>query len=295
MEKVVLNAYAKINPFLEITGKRADGYHEIDSLMMSLSLYDTVTLTKTDSGISITADVAGVPTDKRNIAYKAARVLLDVCTDACGVHIDIKKRIPTEAGMGGGSADGAAVLVGLNKLLGEPFSTDELCAFGATVGADIPFCVRGGCIRVVGIGDVVVEQLPVPKLHILVAKGREGISTPAAYAALDSRHADFCGYVPRIPADILTSIKNGDQSGIACGFYNIFEQALDALAPSAKALKDRLAALSRGALLCGSGTAVFAVFDNEPQAYEAKDLLFKDGLISFAEVCTTKPCGVEFV
>ena len=295
MEKIVLNAYAKINPFLEITGKRADGYHEIDSLMMSLSLCDTLTLTRSDGGISITSDASGVPTDKRNIAYKTARLLLDASADTRGVHIDIQKRIPTEAGMGGGSADGAAVLVGLNKLLGEPFSTDELCAFGAAVGADIPFCVRGGCIRVGGIGDVVLEHLPVPKLYVLVAKGREGISTPAAYAALDSRCADFCGYSPKVPADILASVKNGDKIGIVGGFYNIFEQALDGLAPSAKALKDRLDAPSQGALLCGSGTAVFAVFDNEAQAYAAKALLSKDGHVSFAEVCTTMPYGVEIV
>ena len=99
MEKLVLNAYAKINPFLEITAKRSDGYHEIDSVMMSVSICDTVTLTRAEEGITITADVPSVPTDSRNIAYKVAARLIEAVGDTRGVHIDIKKRIPSEAGM----------------------------------------------------------------------------------------------------------------------------------------------------------------------------------------------------
>lgn len=292
MEKLILNAYAKINPFLEITSKRPDGYHEIDSVMMSVSIHDTVTLTRTDGGITLTADAPSVPTDSRNIAYKVAARLLDAAGDTRGVHIDIKKRIPTEAGMGGGSADGAAVLVGLNKMLGEPLTTDELCALGARVGADIPFCVRGGCIRVGGIGEKVAETLSVPKLHILVAKMGEGISTPAAYSALDSLYGDFVAYSPQTPTELLHSVKNGEKIS---GLYNIFEQALDTLAPKTKVLKNRLAQLSRGALLCGSGTAVFFVFDNERDALAAKTALQKDSAISFVEVCTTMPFGVEII
>ncbi len=292
MEKLVLNAYAKINPFLEITAKRPDGYHEIDSVMMSVSIHDTVTLTRTNGGITLTADAPSVPTDSRNIAYKVAARLLDAAGDTRGVHIDIKKRIPTEAGMGGGSADGAAVLVGLNKMLGEPLTTDELCVLGARVGADIPFCVRGGCIRVGGIGEKVAETLSVPKLHILVAKMGEGISTPAAYSALDSLYGDFVAYSPKTPTELLCAIRN---EGNLDGLYNIFEQALDTLAPKTKMLKNRIAQLSRGALLCGSGTAVFAVFDDERDALEAKTALRKDSTISFVELCTTMPCGVEII
>ncbi len=292
MEKLILNAYAKINPFLEITEKRPDGYHEIDSVMMSVSVCDTITLTRTERGIAITADAPSVPTDSRNIAYKVAARLIEAVGDTRGVHIDIKKRIPTEAGMGGGSADGAAVLVGLNKMLGEPLSVDELCALGASVGADIPFCVRGGCIRVGGIGEKVAETLPVPKLYILVAKMSEGISTPAAYATLDALYGGFSEYSPKLPTELLRTIKNKEKIS---GFYNIFEQALDTLAPSTKILKGRLSELSRGALLCGSGTAVFAVFDNERDALAAKTALQKDSAISFVEVCTTMPFGVEII
>ena len=292
MEKLILNAYAKINPCLETTAKRTDGYHEIDSVMMSVSVCDTLTLTRTDGGITITADTPSVPTDSRNIAHKVAARLLGATGDTRGVHIDIKKQIPTEAGMGGGSADGAAVLVGLNKMLGEPLTVDELCALGASVGADIPFCVRGGCIRVGGIGEKVTEILSVPKLHILVAKTREGISTPAAYSELDSLCGDFCNYSPQAPTELLRSMKNEEKIS---GLYNIFEQALDALAPSTKMLKNRLAQLSQGALLCGSGTAVFAVFDNERDALAAKTALQKDSAISFVEVCKTMLCGVEIL
>lgn len=292
MEKLVLNAYAKINPFLEITAKRSDGYHEIDSVMMSVSICDTVTLTRAEEGITITADVPSVPTDSRNIAYKVAARLIEAVGDTRGVHIDIKKRIPSEAGMGGGSADGAAVLVGLNKMLGEPLTVDELCALGASVGADIPFCIRGGCIRVGGIGEKVVEVLPVPPMHILVAKMREGISTPAAYATLDALYGGFSEYSPKLPTELLRTIKNKEKIS---GFYNIFEQALDTLAPSTKILKGRLSELSRGALLCGSGTAIFAVFDNEQDAIKAKLSLQRDTSLSFVEVCKAMPNGVEII
>jgi 4-diphosphocytidyl-2-C-methyl-D-erythritol kinase len=295
MDKVILNAYAKINPFLEITAKRADGYHEIDSVMLSLSLHDTLELTATDGGITLTSDAPCVPTDKRNIAYKVAQKLLDVTKEARGVHIDIKKRIPTEAGMGGGSADGAAVLVGLNRLLGEPLSTDELCRIGASVGADIPFCIRGGCVRVGGIGEVVKETLPTPKFHVLVAKTQEGISTPVAYSALDVHCGDFCNYAPKDPAALILAIKKNALNDISKELYNVFEHTLDELAPHTAKLKTKLAALSSGALLCGSGNAVFAVFENELSASKARDVLLSDPMITFAEVCETKPYGIEFV
>lgn len=295
MDKVILNAYAKINPFLEITAKRQDGYHEIDSVMLSLSLHDTLELTATDGGITLTADAPCVPTDKRNIAYKVAQKLLDVTKEARGVHIDIKKRIPTEAGMGGGSADGAAVLVGLNRLLGEPLSIDELCQIGASVGADIPFCIRGGCVRVCGIGEAVKETLPTPKLNVLVAKTQEGISTPVAYSALDARCGDFCNYFPKDPAALIRAIKENALRDISKELYNVFEITLGDLAPHTAKLKTKIAALSEGALLCGSGTAVFAVFENEIDASNIRELLLADPMISFAEVCETKPCGVEFI
>lgn len=295
MDKVKLNAYAKINPFLEITSKQADGYHEIDSVMLSVSLHDTLELALTDEGITITADPSGVPTDKRNIAYKVAQRLLEATNKSCGVHIDIKKRIPTEAGMGGGSADGAAVLVGLNRLLGEPLSVNELCAIGASVGADIPFCVRGGCVRVGGIGDTVKETLSAPRLNILVAKTREGISTPVAYSALDARCGDFRDYAPKDPAHLLCAIKEDSVRDICGGLYNIFEQILDDLAPQTAKLKAKLAAISAGTLLCGSGNAVFAIFDSASEACKVRDLLCEDPVISFAEVCVTKPFGVEFI
>lgn len=291
MEKLVLNAYAKINPFLEITSRRRDGYHEIDSVMLSVSICDTITLAFAECGITITTDAPNVPTDSRNIAHKVATRLLEAVGDARGVHIDIKKRIPSEAGMGGGSADGAAVLIGLNKMLGEPLDVDALCALGASVGADIPFCIRGGCIRVGGIGEKVTEVMPVPNWHFLVAKTREGISTPAAYSTLDELYVGFGSYSPQMPTELVRAIKNKEKIK---GFYNIFEQALDALAPNTKILKDRLSELSSGALLCGSGTAVFAVFDNEKDAIEAKLTLQKDTSLSFVEVCNTMPYGVEF-
>ena len=178
MNSLVLSAKAKINIYLDVTGKRADGYHLLETVMHTVSLCDTVTLTKTDrSGIEISCSEPLIPCNEKNIAYKCAAAFFEKTGISGGsVSIDIIKRIPSQAGMGGGSADGAAVLTGLDRLFETDLSENELVSIGAKIGADIPFCIKGGCGYCTGIGEI-IEPLPAIRGCVLIGKGKAGIST----------------------------------------------------------------------------------------------------------------------
>ena len=184
-------AYAKINLSLDITGKRADGYHLLETVMQSVSLYDTVRVERAEE-FSVSCSNPHVPL-QGNIAEKAARAFLAAAGLSGGASIHIEKRIPMEAGMAGGSTDAAAVLRALNSLCGERFSRQELCSIGAGIGADVPFCVVVGTCLARGIGE---QLTPLPSMmpcRILVVKPSEGISTAAAYRMLDESGLSLSG------------------------------------------------------------------------------------------------------
>ncbi len=262
-----INANSKINLFLEITGKLPNGYHTVDTVMQSVSMADSLELELIPSkkGIKISCNIPAIPTDERNIAYKTAKAYLDTTGADCGVRISIKKSIPSEAGMGGGSADGAAVLVGLNELCGNPLTESKLEEIASMHGADIPFCVRGGTKRLLGIGTETVETYISPSLPIVIAKPGCGISTPQAYRKLDAMFSDFLDFKPILPTR-LTDILSGSSDDYADSLFNRFEHALDELCPISKSLIDFLKDNSHGSLLCGSGAAVFAIADSTSHA-----------------------------
>lgn len=268
-------APAKINLFLEIIGKLDNGYHTVDTVMQSISLADTVSLELLPSreGVVISCDISGIPTDERNIAYKTAKAYLEASGADCGVHIDIKKRIPSEAGMGGGSADGAAVLVGLNHLCGSLLSFEHLHELASSKGADIPFCIEGGTKRLVGIGTEVCKSFETPLLPIVIAKPQCGISTPAAYGCLDKLHADFISHSPVAPDKLLLALQNGDTESIADNMYNRFEEVQSLLALEVCELTAFMRDNSHAAMLCGSGTAVFAVSDSDADAERLEKMI----------------------
>ena len=171
MDSVTLNAYAKINLYLDITGRRTDGYHTIETVMHSISLCDTVEITKITGETEIICSDSSIPCDKSNIAYKCAAAFFEhTGISGSNVRISIIKRIPSQAGMGGGSADGAAVLKGLNKLYCTGLSLQELCDIGVKTGADIPFCIVGGCGYCTGIGEE-ISPLPLLSGTVLIGKG----------------------------------------------------------------------------------------------------------------------------
>lgn len=268
MDSLVLNAKAKINLYLDVTGKRADGYHLLETVMHTVSLCDTVMLTKTGrSGIEISCSDPLIPCNEKNIAYKCAAAFFDKTGISSGeVSIDIIKRIPSQAGMGGGSADGAAVLTGLDLLFETGLSENELISIGARIGADIPFCIKGGCGYCTGIGEI-IEPLPAMCGCVLIGKGQAGISTAEAFGKIDSLGSGIG----------ITGIKQifGNVSSltdIASYCRNIFDDvtSLEEVTDIKRIMKENGAVCSA---MTGSGSAVFGLFESENVAFKAQEVL----------------------
>ena len=253
--KVVGDAPAKINLTLNMEGRRADGYHLLSSVFQAISLSDTVVLTNRDEeGIVLSLSDPKLPCDERNTAYKAARVFFEYTGIAPSVSVYVEKRIPQQAGLGGGSSDAAGVLVGLNELYDAGLSLRELCMLGEKVGADVPFCIVGGTAMVTGIGEIIEPLVPLPACHIVVAKPEVGVSTAEAYRAVDS--------VETVRADqsaMRSAIENGDIAAVGLLLSNAFEQALSI--PEVENLLSSMRAFSPlGCRMSGSGSAVYALF-----------------------------------
>ena len=270
-----INANAKVNLFLEITGRRSDGYHMVDTVMQEVSVADTLLLQllPQNEGIRIKTNIDSIPTDERNIAYKAARRFFERAQVDCGVEIFIAKGIPHEAGMGGGSSDGAAVLKALNELCGNPLEKHELHEIAASMGADVPFFIYGGTALMSGIGTDLVSKLTSPELDIVIAKPSVGISTPAAYGYLDSLYDDFHNHTPIYSKPLIDALEAADSLEVARCMFNRFEEAADKLCPQVKALREFMSNNSYAAMLSGSGSAVFAIAESSLHANKIRDLI----------------------
>ena len=184
-------AYAKINIALDVREKRDDGYHDVRMIMNQIGLHDIVSLSLNDSDeITVSSDSANIPCDNSNLAYKAARLFFEVASkegiETGGVDIHIEKNIPVSAGLAGGSADAAAVLKGLNELYNYALSRRELLAIGASIGSDIPYCIVGGCSYAYGRGEKLKHLESINKAYVLLVKPEFGVSTGAAYNAIDN-------------------------------------------------------------------------------------------------------------
>lgn len=283
--RVTVEAPAKLNLTLDVVGRRADGYHELESIMQSVDITDTVTAEpdSTVGAVSLTVSGNAIPCDpEKNTAVRAARLFLQTTGVGTGVRLTVHKRIPQQAGMGGGSADAAAVLVALDALYGTHLPTEELCAMGARIGADVPFCVLGGTAYVTGIGEKLIPTAPLPPCYFTVAQPAEGVSTAAAYAALDAA-------IPSERPDhavALEALRAGDLPRLAGQMINVFEAAT--ALPGVAALRQRMSAFSPLACrMTGSGSAVFAVFTDEERAIACADAVRPIDPGAF--VC--RPCG----
>ena len=278
---VTAQACAKINLFLDITARRPDGYHSLNSVMQQISLADTLTLTLGSRGdaIALTTDHGALECDEHNLIWRAARAFFAALGESRDLAVHLTKRIPMQAGLGGGSADCAAALRGLNSLCGDPFSVDALCTMGAALGADVPFCVLGGTARAEGIGELLTPLTPMPDCAIVVAMGRETMPTPAAFRALDGMYDNFITRTPKQAAYDSLIANLVDLPALASGMYNIFE---DAVFPALPALPERLQLLTaNGALgvrMSGSGAAVFGLFEDFTAAERAAGALRQGGV-----------------
>ncbi len=265
LNRVTVLAPAKLNLALDVVGLLPNGYHNLDMTMQAISLYERVILSRS-SGLSLTLPGSPVAANDSNTAIKAAIAFFQYTGLLAGVDITIYKNVPVRAGMAGGSADAAAVLVGLNALYGAKLSMSELCALGAKIGADVPFALMGGTCRVQGVGDVMKALPPMPDCWFTIVMPDYGVSTPEAFAAYDkvgsSVHPDCEAQEKAIRAESLTDIC------AAAG--NALEECSGARDNEAikTALKEYGAIT---ALMTGSGAAVFGIFTDEASARSAAD------------------------
>ena len=290
MRSIEVNAYAKINLSLDIVGRREDGYHTVDMVMQSVSLGDIVRVTVNDTGeISLSCSKPHIPTEIRNTAYKAARYFLDVTGISNGVEIYIEKRVPDQAGMGGGSADAAAVLRALNKLCEEEYgeallNTADLLYLGMRIGADVPFCILNGTQRCGGVGEVMVPLADMPACGLVIVKPDVSVSTPEAYKQCDTKPDSGKRYTP----EMVYAVEERSLSNIACALGNRFDDALQI--PEVQNIKEALLrAGAENAVMTGSGSAVFGIFKDIETAEKAASILDK----SMGEIFTAAPISAE--
>lgn len=265
---VTILGRAKINLTLDILGLREDGYHEIATVMQSLALADTLTLTQQKEGITLRIDLPGLEADERNLAHRAAALIMNECGVRGGVHIDIVKRIPVAAGLAGGSADAAATLRGMNELYALGLSDEDLCRLGAKLGSDIPFSIMGGTVLATGRGEIMQHLADFPATHVVLAKPSASVSTPWAYRSYDAHppelHPDNAAF--------LEALTRGDRTRCIELVCNVLEPVTEAAHPVIGDYRTRMRA--HGALcamMSGSGPTVFGLFAEERAARAAAE------------------------
>ena len=274
VRSITVPAYAKLNLTLDILGKRDDGYHEMQMVMQTVSLHDDVTVTLTDGkGITCRVDGAALPCDERNLAVKAARAFCEAMDYGGGIDIALIKRIPSEAGMAGGSADAAAVLRALRELVSPTLTDERLEQISASVGSDVPFCIRGGTQLAEGRGEKLTVLKPAPRFFVAVCKPDFPISTPELFHRVDAR-TSRC----RPDTDgICAALADGDMPRLARRMYNVFEDVLTHREGEIAAIKSRLLdGGALGAVMSGTGSAVFGLFADADSAAYAKRRLARD-------------------
>lgn len=287
MENIKALAFAKINLSLDITGRRDDGYHLLSTVMQSVSLCDLLYFEKSkQNGIFITCDDDSIPTGEKNIVCKAAAKLFERYGER-GVKIHIEKKIPHGAGLAGGSADAAATLLALNELFELNASKDELLNIGVSVGADVSFCMCGGTVLCEGIGEKLTPLEPLDNFYALIVKSDVLSPTDAAYKRYDEANISSSFNQD----ELLSTIAQGDIATLSKNLYNVFE-----LVTPKEVINEAKAALiesgALGAIMTGSGSAVFGLFDKESDAKKAYSELTR----RFPFVHLAKPVqnGVEF-
>lgn len=267
MEQIIKRAYAKINLALDVLWKRADGYHEVKMIMQTVDIYDTLIFTKrAEPGIVLKTDAEELSTGADNLIYKAAQSLMKEAGIMQGVEIMLQKRIPIAAGMAGGSTDAAAALAGLNELFALDFSLEKLQELGVALGADIPYCLMGGCALSEGIGEVLTKLPEPPQCMLVIAKPNINVSTRFVYENL---HAERLSYHPDVDG-MIEAIQSGSLKGITDRLGNVLETVTIREYPVIDDMKELMKnAGAENALMSGSGPTVFGIFTKEECAEKA--------------------------
>lgn len=270
MNEITLKANAKINLSLDVVGKFDDGYHSLKTIMLEIPLFDIVTVEKTPSEIALSSSLSRLPLGEKNTARRAAVKFFEMAGLSGGARIHIEKNIPVGSGLGGGSADAAAVLSGLNKVYGEPLSKTALLAAALEIGADVPFCLTGGACLATGRGEELTPLAPMPPAFIVLAKPNFSVSTRRVFQGLSleqiKTRPDTRG--------MLKALENGDLVGISVRLYNVLEGVTAKMHQEIEQYKDIfLDSGAIGSVMSGSGPSVFGIFKNGAPAKKAGEKL----------------------
>lgn len=288
MRAIKERANAKINLFLDVISRREDGFHDIKTVMHSISLADEVTViykpsAKTNIRISLKGN-RFLPVDEKNLAYKAAKLFLDSAKITADIEIRLEKRIPVAAGLAGGSSDAAATLRAMNKIFGRLFGERALYRMAEILGSDVPYCLYGKTALCEGRGEILTKLPDGLNLNVVVAISNERVSTPVAYAGLDGAFSNFDGTKktvdPSVYDNLIISLESGDLTG-EC-LFNIFEKTVFDVCPRALKIKNTMYELgAQYALMSGSGPSVFGVFKNKADAEKACSALKAEKITAF--------------
>jgi len=279
MDKTIEKSFAKLNLALDVVSKRADGYHELSMIMQSIELHDIVAIEKrNDEKILISCDKHYIPTDERNIAHKAATVFMNNFSERFGVNIDIQKNIPCGAGLAGGSANAASVLIGLNKLLSFPLSDEVLMKIGESVGADVPFCIASQlsgenfCAVAEGVGEKLTPiENNIDATYVLV-KPKFSVSTKWAFENFDISKISKCPNVEKV----IAGLASNDVGMVSENTANVLEDVVITRYPLIEKLKNDMRNFgSEFCLMSGSGSTVFGMFDDKRKAFKAYEYFEK--------------------
>lgn len=289
--KIELRANAKINLFLDILAKLPNGYHSLFMVMQSVSLADTVTVQENGEGIiRLTCSESALPTDSKNIAYRAAQAFLENGLTAGELIYTLKKIFRLKAALAGGSADGAGVIVGLDRLFGTDMGTQKLCDIGLKIGSDVPFCIAGGTMLSQHTGGILSHLPPLKSCFVVLAKPATGVSTARAYGDFDS--ASFIYHPNKV--GMLDAAANADFESICRQAGNVFEQTIEV--PERVRIKSIMRRHGSSlAQMSGSGPTVFGLFESESDAEKCRAELEKSGLVKSVHLCKTADKGVETV
>lgn len=268
-----IKAYAKINIALDVVGKRDDGYHLLRMIMQTIDLYDIIKIEKTDSEIKIKCNKNYVPTDERNLAYKAAKLFKETYSIKEGVYIDLIKNIPVSAGLAGGSTDAAGVLKLMNKIFNVNASDDELKELGVKLGADVPYCITGGTALCEGIGEKITQLKPFKHKILVLIKPPFGVSTREVYKDFDLSKVIFH---PKIE-ELIKNMENDDIYFIANNMKNLLENVTLRKHKVISNIKEEVKLNGAiGTMMSGSGPTVFAFFDDMLKAQMCYDNMKKN-------------------
>ena len=269
--RAMAHSYAKINLTLDVLSKRPDGYHNVEMIMQTVSLYDLILVDKTEKNISISTNLKYLPVNEKNIAYKAALEFFKYTCITGGCKIMIHKNIPVAAGLAGGSGNAAAVLCSLDKLYNTNLPLDELMNIASKLGADVPYCIMGGTALATGIGEILTPLPSIPKCNILMVKPPISVSTAAIYEAIDTAEIDKR---PNTNA-MIDALAQKDLISVAQNLSNVMGNVTETIHPIVKGIRRKMLMNGAlGAVMSGSGPTVFGIFPDYETAKKSHDSFY---------------------